>query len=127
MTITLDLPTDWEGQLKKAARRQGKDVAVLLTDGIREQLRHDILPEAEAKLLEIINAPLAPEARRVRDHLIVQQKERELTEAEQSLLFQTIDEVEMANAQRWQAIGKLAEQRGLSLREIVADLGIGSE
>lgn len=127
MTITIDLPTDWEGQLKKAARRQGKDVAVFLTDGIREQLRHDILPESEAALLETINAPLAPEARRLRDSLLVQQKERELTLAEQSLLFQTIDAVEMANARRWKAIAELAGRRGLSLYETMAELGIGSE
>ncbi len=60
MTITLDLPPELEGQIQQVARAQGKDVAAFLLDSIRQRLRHDVLPEADARLLQIINAPIAP-------------------------------------------------------------------
>jgi hypothetical protein len=74
--------------------------------------------------LQIINAPLAPEARFKRDALLAEQAQRQLTEAEQDHLTDWIDAVEMANAQRWQALAALAQLRGLSLAEITRDLEI---
>ncbi len=124
MTITLNLPPDMEGQVQQAARTQGKEVAVFLLDSIRQRLRHDVLPESEARLLQIINAPIAPEARQERDALLALQQQRELTDAEQETLTQLIDEVELANAKRWQCLAELAERRGLSLAEITRELEI---
>ena len=60
MTITLELPPELEGQIQQVARAQGKDVAAFLLDSIRQRLRHDVLPEADARPLQIINAPIAP-------------------------------------------------------------------
>ena len=79
---------------------------------------------AEAPLLKIIHAPLAPEARLKRDALLAVQAERELTVDEQGNLADFIDAVEMANAERWQAVAALARLRGLSLVEIARDLEI---
>jgi hypothetical protein len=122
MTITLDVPLDLEGQLQNAARTQGTDVATFLLESVRQRLRPDVLPEAEAELLQIINAPVALEARSRRDALLAQQAQRELTEDEQATLADLIDAVEMANATRWQALASLARLRGLSLPEIARDL-----
>jgi AraC-like DNA-binding protein len=93
-------------------------------DSVYQKLRSDILPEREARLLEIINAPLAPEARQQRDALLELQKERELTETERETLTELIDAVELANATRWQSLADLAEQRGMSLSEIARELEI---
>ena len=123
MTITLDLPPDLEGRLQQAARIQGKDVAALLLDSVRQHLRRDVLPEADASLLQVINAPIAPEARRQRDALLAQQQ-RELTDAEHETLIQLVDTIELANAKRWEALAELAERRGLSLAEIAQELEI---
>ena len=87
-------------------------------------MRPDVLPEAEASLLQTINAPLAPEARVKRDALLAEQAHRQLTEEEQDRLADLVDAVEMANAQRWQALATLAHLRGLSLAEIARDLEI---
>ena len=122
MTITLDVPVDLEGRLQNAARTQGTDVATFLLESARQRLRPDVLPEAEAELLQIINAPVAPEARSRRDALLAQQAQGELTEDEQATLADLIDAVEMANATRWQALAALARLRGLSLTEIARDL-----
>jgi hypothetical protein len=124
MTITLDLPPDLEGRLQQVARAQGKDVATLLLDSVRQHLRRDVLPEADASLLQVINAPIAPEARRQRDALLALQQQRELTETEQETLTHLVDAVEVANAKRWEALAELAERRGLSLAEIARELEI---
>ena len=122
MTITLDVPVDLEGRLQNAARTQGTDVATFLLESVRQRLRPDVLPEAEADLLQVINAPVAPELRSKRDALLERQAQRELTEEEQATLADLIDAVEMANATRWQALASLARLRGLSLTEIARDL-----
>ena len=124
MNITLDVSPELEGQLQQAARVQGTDVTTYLLDSARLRLRPDVLPKAEAELLQTINAPLAPEARLKRDTLLAQQSQRELSTDEQGILADLIDAVEMANAERWLAIAALARLRGLSLAEIARDLEI---
>ncbi len=124
MNITLDVSPELEGQLQQAARTQGVNVTTYLLESVRLRLRPDVLPEAEASLLQIINASLAPESRIRRDALLAAQGQRELTEEEQRSLTDFIDAVEMANAQRWQALAALARLRGLSLVEITRDLEI---
>ncbi len=124
MNITLDVSPELEGQLQKAARVQGTDVTTYVLESARLRLRPDVLPETEASLLQTINAPLAPEARFKRDALLAEQAQRQLTEEEQDNLTDLIDAVEMANAQRWQALAALARLRGLSLAEITRDLEI---
>ena len=124
MNITLDVSPELEGQLQRAARRQGTDVTTYLLESARLRLRPNVLPEEEASLLQTINAPLAPEARLKRDALLTEQAQRQLTEQEQDNLADLIDAVEMANARRWQALAALAGLRGLSLAEITRDLEI---
>ncbi len=124
MNITLDVSPEMEVQLQQAARVQGTDVTTYLLESARLRLRPDVLPEPEASLLQTINAPLAPEARSKRDALLAEQEQRELTEEEQGHLTDLIDAVEMANAQRWQALAALARLRGLSLAETTRDLEI---
>lgn len=104
MNIILNVSPELEGRLQQAARTQGTDVTTYLLDSARLRLRPDVLPQAEASLLQTINAPLAPEARTKRDALLKVQAQRQLTDAEQAALSDLIDAVEMANAQRWQAI-----------------------
>ncbi len=124
MTITLDVPSELEKQLEVAARTEGTDVPTFLLDSARQRLRPDVLSEADADLMQRINSPLAPEARVKRDALLAEQAQRELTEAEQATLGDLIDAVEMANAERWQALAMLARLRQLSLTEIARDLQI---
>ena len=107
MNITLNVSPDLEGQLQQAVQSQGVDVTTYLLDSARLRLRRDVLPQAEASLLQAINAPLAPEARTERDALLREQAQRQLTEEEQAALAGLVDAVEMANAQRWQALAAL--------------------
>lgn len=124
MTIMLELTPDQERSIQRAARTQGKDVAAFLIESAEQKLRPDVLPENEARLLKVINAPIVPEARKQRDALIHQQRQRELTDTERDTLTHLIDTVEIANAARWQSLANLAELRGLSLAEIAQQLEI---
>lgn len=124
MTITLDLPADLEVPLRNAARIRGKDVAAFLLDSVRQNLRTDVLPESEAALLRIINAPVAPAARTKRDALLARQSNEALSESELGELSDLIDEVEIANAERWRCIAALAELRGTSLASLARELEI---
>ena len=123
-TVTLAVPTELEGPLQQAAQTCGTDVATFLLESARQRLRPDVLTEADAELLQIINAPLAPAARSQRDALLADQAQRELTEEEQATVADLIDAVELANAERWQALAALARLRGRSLVEIARDLEI---
>lgn len=124
MTITLELTPDQERKIQQAARVQGKDVTAFLIDCTQQKLRPDVLPENDTRLLEIINAPIAPEAKQQRDALLQLQSQRELTNIERDTLTYLIDTVEIANAARWQSLADLAELRGLSLAEIAQQLEI---
>jgi hypothetical protein len=122
--ITLELPSDLEGRLQRAARAQGKDVAALLLDSVRQHLQRDVLSEADTTLLQAINSPIPAEVRQQRDALLVLQKQRELTGEERAALAHRVDTIELANAKRWEALAELAERRGLSLAEIARELEI---
>ncbi len=124
MNITLDVSPELEGQLQQAAQTQGTDVTTYLLESVRLSLRPDVLPQAEASLLQAINAPLAPEARKERDELLAEQVQRPLTDGEQAALIELVNAIEIANAQRWQAVADLARLRGQSLVEIARDLEI---
>jgi hypothetical protein len=124
LNISLDLPSDLEGRLEQAARTQGKDVATLLLDSVRQHLQRDVLPETDTALLQAINTPIPPEARRQRDALLDLQRQRSLTDEEQEALASHVDTIELADAKRWEALAELAERRGLSLAEIAQDLEI---
>ena len=117
MNITLDVSPELEGQLQQAARVQGTDVTTYLLENARLRLRPDVLPEPEALLLQVINAPLAPKARPKRDALLAEQAQRELTPDEQETLADLIDAVEMANAERWQAIASHTHQATIVFKQ----------
>ena len=69
---------------------------------------------SETFLLKTINAPLAPQARTKRDELLAEQAKRQLTDGEQAALVELVNAVEIANAQRWQAIAAQIERmRGI--------------
>lgn len=86
MTITIDVPSDWEAELQTVAYRHGKEVSAFLRDSIGQQLRRDVLSEADTHLFAIINAPLDGQARKWRDTLLQAQRERFLTNAEQDAI-----------------------------------------
>jgi hypothetical protein len=123
MTITLELPSDVGLGLQKIAAAEGKDLPTYVVEKIRQQLRTDVLPRDEAALLARINTPLCPKERAQRDALLSLPKR---TQEEENELVRLMDLVEIANAERWQAIGELGQLRGKSIIEMARELEIPS-
>jgi hypothetical protein len=124
MTITVEVPSELESPLEQAAHLQGSDVRAFLLESVRLRLRRDILSQPEGNLLQLINKALPTSVRAERDALIAERDQRSLSDAEETRLSDLIDEIEVANAERWQAIADLAKIRGLSLREMATELEI---
>jgi hypothetical protein len=124
MTVTVEIPPELAEDIEAIARVHGKPVAQFLLDSARLHLRPDVLSREETRLFDIINASLAPEARAERAQLLLEEEQRDLTPAEYDRLIELTDEVEIAGAKRWQAIGELATLRGLSLDEMARQLEI---
>ena len=82
------------------------------------------LPQAERELLEIINRATPAEAQQRFDELNRKRRSEGLTEAEQNELLPLIDQMEMFDVQRVQALSELAQLRRLSLKALMKELHI---
>jgi hypothetical protein len=71
-----------------------------------------------------ISQVILPDLQSRFDALVAKRQGLTLTEAEQVELLQLTDQIEQQDAQRVEALGRLAQLRGRSLPEIMQDLGI---
>ena len=92
---------------------------------LRAQRRAPHLPPQEAELLQQINeAVLAPPLQQRLQALLRQRKEGLLTDETQQELIDLMTEVEEKDAQRIILLAELAQLRGVSLREVMEQLGL---
>jgi len=78
----------------------------------------------ESRLLEKINQGLPPGVQQRYDHLTAKRHAEKLAPDEHQELLGLIDRVEQADAERLQALGELAQLRQVSLKALMAELGI---
>jgi type IV secretory pathway VirB4 component len=83
-----------------------------------------VLTHEESDLLLTINHGLPPDEQTRFDKLIKKQRQSSLTKAEREELLRLVDEIENMDASRAEALGKLAALRGVSLHELMNQLGI---
>ncbi len=83
--------------------------------------------EKETALLYQImeECTLSPESLTAFHRLIEKRSDTLLTETEQLQLDRLIEEEELLRVQRVKLLGELAQLRGISLKELASDLGIG--
>ena len=86
--------------------------------------RHPQLPAAEAALLQQINQGLPEDLRRRYQHLRSLRQQQTLTPDEHAELLRLTDEVEQREAHRAAALTALAQQRRVTLTELIHSLGI---
>ena len=82
------------------------------------------LEHRESELLEKINRALPPESEQRYRKLIAVRQAKELTPAELEELLSLTDQAERLQAERIQHLADLARIRGVSLTELMDDLGI---
>jgi len=101
-----------------------------LTDGllaIRASRVAPVLSGEETRLLLAINDGVSAELRDRVASLIEKRNNRGLSTAESHELTQLADKVERRGVERLEALSRLAELRGVSLRELMKSLGIISD
>jgi len=82
------------------------------------------LPRRESELLLKINQQLPARAQARFDKLAAKRRDEVLTSEEHEELLRLIEQVEVNDVIRIEALAQLAELRGLSLDELMSQLGI---
>lgn len=82
------------------------------------------LPDEEGALLEKINQGLSPEAQKRFELLTAKRQSASLTGDELNEFIQLTDQIERVDAERAQSLSKLAWLRRVSLRTLMAELGL---
>jgi hypothetical protein len=91
---------------------------------LQAQRKAPSLSLAESALLQNINAPFPDAIQRRYDELIALRRTESLTPTEYAELLQLTDIVETFQAKRVEALAELAQLRGKTMRQVMADLGI---
>jgi hypothetical protein len=132
MTLTLEISPELEQALRASAERAGLPPDRYVLDLLQERLspinggRTTGLPAAEATLLERINEGL-PEGTWARYEALKKKRDAEtLTDAEHAELIRLVNEVELWNARRLEAVAELAKLRGVRFPDLVKQLGLGA-
>jgi hypothetical protein len=130
MTVTIDLEPELEARLRAEAARQGLDPGALVRSALEERLRTTgkngatPLTARESQLLQDINLGLSQETWQ-RYHALAGKRSAEtLSPAEHDELLALTHLIEEANARRLGHLLELARLRGVTLDEVVRDLGI---
>jgi len=91
---------------------------------LQARRRAKSLSPLETDLLMKINQRLTPEKQVRYDELVSRRRDDQLTPEERDELLHLIEQIETADAQRVEHLIALANLRGVSLRELMTELGI---
>jgi hypothetical protein len=127
MTLTIHLPDDLGRRLREEATSAGTDEAGYLLDALRECLgmARPAAAVSEIELIERINATgFDEEFWRRYDALRRGQRESALAPDARAELLAMNDRLEEAGARRMVFLIELANRRGVTVPEVMAQLGI---
>ena len=131
MTVSITLPDELEQFLREQAVVAGVPVETLLRRTVEERWgtasRNREAATRESELLLKIQSAFSPEQTLEYQQLCQRSDDRTLTEPERARLLMLLEERDLQNAVRLEALGELARLRGVSLRALMAGLGIGPE
>jgi len=131
MSVSITLPNDLEQFLQTHAQRMGIPIETLLTRTIVERWdkvrRVPGLPSREAELLLRLQTLFPPEQTREYHTLCEQSDTGTLSEPDRERLLNLIEQRDHQNAERLAIVAEVAALHGVSLREMMAQLGIRPE
>lgn len=130
MTIHLNVTSDLEQKIKKAANQLGLKPDAYIMQVLKRELQNQLAPvrlsPKESQLLKRINASLSTiEWERYRI-LLGKRDAESLTEDEHAELIAFSDRIEEANARRMKAVAELARLRKTSVPALIESLGLSS-
>ena len=125
MSFTVDLEDQLERQLRELAARQGvtpeRLAARVLAGAVGQK---DWSEATEAELLNHLGLGLSETEWR-RYHSLISLREQEaLIDEQQAALTTLSDRLERANAERVAVLAELAKRRGMTLPQVMDELGI---
>ncbi len=128
MTIQLNVNSELERQLKKAASQMGLTpdtyIMRLLQNDLQSHAEPTRLSAEESTLLKQINASLSTIEWEGYRALLAKRDAQALNAQEQAELVALSDEIEQANVQRMKAVAELARLRKTTVPALVETLGI---
>lgn len=130
MTLTLNIESELEMQVRCEAARRGCNIQEYVVQAVAECLRRDqqnVLPclsEHESQLLQQINIGLPEETWQRYRALVAKRRHEDLTPDEHREIMQISDRLEHLNAHRIALLIELARLRNLPLRTLMQQLGI---
>jgi hypothetical protein len=129
MTLTVDLAPELVNALRAMAQRAGVDADDYIARALQEHVRcyqnaPNHLPAEEAVLLKQINEGLPEQTWKRYHDLVAKRRAARLTPTEHQELMALTNEVELWNARRIEIVAELARCRGLSLAEMMGQLGL---
>lgn len=131
MALTITLPNELEQFLQNQAQRAGIPVETLLTRTIIERWervrRAPGMPTRESELLLRLQTLFPPEQTREYHALCAKSDAGTLIETERQQFLTLLEQRDHQNAERLELVAELAQLRGVSLREMMAQLGIRPE
>jgi hypothetical protein len=130
MTLTLNLDSQLEEQLRQQAARLGVNPDDLALQAISDRLRQARLDPShltarESELLKEINRGLPPDIWHRYDELAAKRRDETLTDPEHRELLALGDQIETAHVHRIAVLAELARVRGVELDALMKQLGIG--
>lgn len=127
MSIVLDLPQDLEQKLRATASAAGQNVDAYILRLLENNVQNQPSQEKSKTiaLLQLINRGLLPEVWS-RFHSLVQKREdHTITDTELAELIELTDSIDLAHAQRMEALVELAVLKNKPLEVLMDELGVG--
>lgn len=126
MTLEIEMTPELEQQLQQAAEKAGVTPDAYIVRMLQQNLKptHS-LPDNEVELLQRIDRSLSHiEWQRYSD-LLSKRNAQTLTPIEHNELIAISEQIELANADRIEALGELSRIRNTSINDLIAELGLG--
>lgn len=124
--VTSQIELDLEEVLNGLARLNPKELEQFVERvlSLQAHRRAPALPPKEADLLQKINNGVAPAVRQRYRELNTKLLAEAISEEERAEFLAIVDQIEMADAERLQALIELAQLRSLTVDQLMGQLGI---
>jgi len=125
MSLTIQLPSKLEEQLREHAAKEGLAPEGYVLKVVQNSLKLPAqMPDREAELLKKAELGISPDFWEEYDKLIEKRMAETITPSELKRLIKMTDKVEEANARRMPYLIELAKIRNVKLEVLIKQLGV---
>ena len=129
MSIVIDLPQDLEQKLRATASAAGQNIDAYILRLLEKDVQGQPFEEKSKSiaLLQLINQGVSPEVWSRFHDLIQKRDDHTLSDTELVELMELTDSIEIAHAQRMEALVELAVLQNKPLEELMNELGVAPQ